>query len=254
MIAYFAVGAGSVAVRLLEGRAALVSFASIGSFVSLNHLDSLRAKCSKMFLDSGAFSAWTKGTPIDIARYIAFVHERGSMFDVIASLDEIPAIGQCAPAADRSLANWRAMRDSLHQYADRIIPVHHEGDPVDVLDAYVDAGARLIGLGRTLGRRSKPLSLDFYDQVFNRHPLHAFHAFGNGDPQTLEPYPFESFDCSSWERDAGYSNKHGFPWCRVAKETRMRAYVEALSTIEHRPPKQAPLQFGRPRAVVSEAS
>lgn len=238
MIAFFAVGAASTAVRLLPGRAALVSFAFIGTnFLPERSINDLRRTCTLLFLDSGAFSAWSKGTPIDLDRYCDFVHANWQTFDRIATLD---TIGDEAA----SLANWRLMLSRLPWCAERLVPVFHEGEPIETLDAYC-ARARVVGLGRTAGRRSKPLTFAFYDEVFNRYPTHAFHAFGNGDPQTLEPYPFDSFDCTSWERDSGYANKHGFPWSRATRETRMRAYIEGIESIEHRPPRQVSLRFAR---------
>lgn len=228
MEAIFAVGASSVAIRLLEGRSALVSFAFIGSsFIPAKDVDRLCASCSRVVLDSGAFSAWTKGRPIDLDAYLDHIQAHGARYAWIAALDEIGD-------ADGSLRNWQTMLDRLPvELAAKVVPVFHEGEPLEALDEYVSR-SQLVGLGRTLGRKSKPHTFVFYDACFNAHPSAQFHAFGNGSPETLEPYPFASFDCTTWERDASYGGKHGWPWSAASKETRMRAYVEALSTVRHR--------------------
>lgn len=231
-MAYFAVGASSVALRLLPGRAALVSFAYIGSnFLPKTAVTELRAACSALFLDSGAFTAWTKGTPIVIEKYVEHILEHEDRYDAIAALD---VIGDWRGSRE----NWIRMRDAFPSAKTKLIPVFHEGEPIELLDEYVDAP--VVGLGRTDGRRNKDASFLFYDACFNRQPTVRFHAFGNGDPQTLEPYPFSSFDCTTWERDSVYANSHRWPWSRVTKETRMRAYIEALESIEHKPAHRPP--------------
>lgn len=236
MIAYFAVGAASVAVRLLAGRNYLVSYAYIGSnFCSASDAEALRRGCARGFLDSGAFTAWKQGKPVDLNAYIEYVRRFGTDYTSIAALDDITS-------SETSIINWRRMLAELPGLATRIIPVWHEGEPIEVLDEYV-AGSPIVGVGRTAGRRSKDKTLVLYDEVFNRWPAGAFHAFGNGDPVTLEPYPFHSFDCSTWERDSTYANKHGWPWGRVSKETRMRAYIEATETMAHTPVTQQTLRF-----------
>jgi len=231
MQAFYAVGSSTAALRHLSGRSALCSFAYFDRTWNLDVAERLRARCTAMFLDSGAFTAWSKGKPIDLGEYVAFVAEHANNWDLFAALDDIED-----PRA--SLANWHAMRAKLPELTARIVPVFHEGEPIEVLDEYLGHDAPAVGLGRTEGRRSKQKTLEFYDACFNRHPKARFHAFGCGERLLLEPYPFHSFDCSTWERDSTYGNKHGWPWCAVSKETRMAAYVEAFGTIRHVPTAQ----------------
>lgn len=227
MTPIFAVGSGSTAARILVGKRALVSFAYVGTrWLPESRLAKLRAACAGLVLDSGAFTAWQKGTAIDIAEHTAFVAERHAEFEWCAALD---AIGDAAA----SLANWRRQRSELASDV-RLVPVFHEGEDFEILDEYV-AAAPLIGLGRTKGRKSVDATFDWYDNVFNRYPLGKFHAFGNGSPETLEPYPFVSFDCTTWERNSTYGGKHRWPWSRCTKETCMRAYIEAFETVTYRP-------------------
>lgn len=227
MTPIFAVGSGSTAARILVGKRALVSFAYVGTrWLPESRLAKLQAACAGLVLDSGAFTAWQKGTPIDIAEHTAFVAERHAEFEWCAALD---AIGDAAA----SLANWRRQRSELASDV-RLVPVFHEGEDFEILDEYV-AAAPLIGLGRTKGRKSVDATFDWYDDVFNRYPLGKFHAFGNGSPETLEPYPFVSFDCTTWERNSTYGGKHRWPWSRCTKETCMRAYIEAFETVTYRP-------------------
>lgn len=237
MRAYFAVGHGDTAERLLGGHRTLMSFAYLGtSRVPWSNAKRIVAASPGCFLDSGAFTAWKSGRPIILTDYLAHIVASAGAFERIAALDDIES-------PTKSLANWRNMLAALApDVAARIVPVFHEGEPLDLLDEYVET-AYVVGLGRTDGRNSKPKTYAFYDECFNRHPLIRAHAFGCGDPARLEPYPFDSFDCTTWECDSTYAEKHGWPWSRVSKETRMRAYIEALETIEHRPAKQLSLRM-----------
>ena len=235
MKAYFAAGAGASAVKMLSGHNVLVSFAMIGTWINVNHVKKLRAAGGSMFLDSGAFSAWSKGKPIDLHAYVDFVREHHAIFDTVAALD---VIGD----GHASLNNWLAMTYALPEVGDKIMPVYHEGDDLALLDQYV-AGARVVGVGRTDGRGDEDKTLQLYDDVFNRHPHGKFHAFGNSNPKTLEPYPFDSFDSTTWERDSVYGGKHRWPWSHASRATRMAAYIEAIETIRHRPASQGKLMF-----------
>ena len=42
-----------------------------------------------VFLDSGAFSAWTRGVEIDIQKYIEFIKQNQDVITVYANLDVI---------------------------------------------------------------------------------------------------------------------------------------------------------------------
>ena len=42
-----------------------------------------------VFLDSGAFSAWTRGMEIDIQKYIEFIKQNQDIITVYANLDVI---------------------------------------------------------------------------------------------------------------------------------------------------------------------
>jgi hypothetical protein len=227
MKAYFAVGDGRTAQRLLSGHRALMSFAYIGtSWLPLKEAIAVAAVATGVMLDSGAFTAWKQGRPISLGAYADWLTEDHFPRDHALSLD---VIGD----ADASMRNFR----QLSELVTGIVPVWHEGDPLEHLDEYV-ARSPLVALGRLAARASEQKTLEFYDAAFNRHEAHRFHALGNGRPTTLERYPFDSFDATSWQRDAAYSNAARWPFNRCTKETRMRAHIEATETMEFVPSKQ----------------
>jgi hypothetical protein len=236
MLAYFGVGDASTALKMLGGRRAMVSFAYYGtSYVPEASFERLIGACSGVSVDSGAFTAWRKGLrdwPAHAERYKAFLRTFAGRLDFAVSLD---VIGD----AEASLKAWLDLRaEGLD-----VVPVWHEGDPLEHLDAY-GPGERLVGLGRTEGRRDKKKGLEFYDDAFNRHPDGRFHALGNASPEQLELYPFASFDAVTWQLNATYAGKFGWPWSHCSKTTRMQAYLEASEAIAYVPAAQLDL-FGR---------
>lgn len=237
MTPIFGVGDAATALRVLPERHAMVSFAFVGTtWVPTAKLDQLLATCASISFDSGAFSAWSRGSPVDPGAYAAFLEVHRDRYRFALNLD---VIGDAVASAQQ----WEAYRAQGIE----TVPVFHEGSAIDLLDAYEPA-QRLVALGRIAGRRSKAATLAFYDQVFNAHPAGRFHALGVSSPEVLEPYPFDSFDAVSWQRDAGYAQSHGWPWSACSRETRLRAYVEAIETIKHRPRQDAQLSlFGSRR-------
>lgn len=268
MIPVFAVGDACTAARLLRGRALLVSRAYLGtSFVPMSGdgvtLAHLLAVASEAWCDSGAFTAWQRRkksrceacgmraqlpgdvchvckeqgqTTLSVEAWASFIVEHAASFSYFVTLDEI---GDGAA----SLVNWtRLLQLVPAKHHAKLVPVWHEGDPVEHLHEY-DPSARLVGLGRTTGRHAgaagKKATRVFYDAAFNAFPSGAFHLLGNGTPETIQPYPARSFDATTWQRDSAYAESHGWPWSAVTKETRMRAYIEAIETISYQPPPLA---------------
>lgn len=228
-----------LALDLLAGRGVLVSYALVeeGRVKLADLVAFSNAGCDLVF-DNGEFSRWKSGRPTDGPAYYAWLRAldaAGVRWRWAVALD---VIGD----AEGTRANWRASQRDYADLLPRLVPVFHEGDPWGLLDEY-EPQSRLVALGRTEGRESKRKTFEWYDGCFNRHPEMRPHALGNASPETLEPYPFASFDASSWERNAAYSNAHGWPFNRCSKRLRMQAYIEAAETLEYRPAKQLGLRF-----------
>jgi len=232
---YFVVGwTVNCALRVLAGHGVLVSYALVEEGrITLAMLRAFGAAGCELVLDNGEFSRWKSGRPTNEDGFYDFLRRldaEGIPWRWAVALD---VIGDAEGTRER----WRRVLANHRDLAPRLVPVFHEGDPWNLLDEY-EPEARLVAMGRVEGRKSKGATFDWYDAAFNRHPAMRPHALGNASPETLEPYPFASFDASSWERNAAYSNSHGWPFNRCSRDLRMRAYVEAAETIEHRPAKQ----------------
>lgn len=78
---------------------------------------------TKLFLDSGCYSASRTGKPIILEEYIKFIKEHKDTFTIYANLDVIGDYKE-------TWKNQKRMEDEgLHP-----IPVHHMEDPMKCLD------------------------------------------------------------------------------------------------------------------------
>lgn len=160
----------------------------------------------RFFLDSGAYSAWTKGTAIDIDEYCAFIRENIEHLDVYASLDVIPgkpnqiaSIQERNEAAEQSWANYLYMlREGLDP-----IPVYHYGEDMRFLERMLEHGCGYIGIGGLVGVPSEQRRM-FLDRVFDRitddagKPVVKTHGFGMTSIPLIFRYPWYSVDSTTW--------------------------------------------------------
>ena len=240
MRAIFAVGDARSAARYLTGEWALISFAYWGTSW-LRGIEDALVSFAGLVVDSGAFTIWNreltgKAQPgaLTVETYARWLLEEAPPHECALSFD---VIGDGEASLRQHLSLLRLVGDRRN-----IVPIYHEGDDPCLLDTYV-ASSGLVALGRTEGRRSERKTLDFYDFCFNRYPEGKFWGLGNSSPKTLEPYPFDRFDSTGWQRNAAYSEALGWPWNRTSKDLRIRAHVEAIKTITHRPSRQLSLSL-----------
>lgn len=164
------------------------------------------ARLVKVMLDSGAFSAWTRGVEIELARYIAFIKENAALLDSYINLDSIPGergrrptVKEVDRAAAESLENYRAMRAA----GLRPIPVFHFGESFVWLERLLEAGADYICLGGTVGTRTAP-KRQFFDECFSiltngrGEPIVRVHGLGVSEGKFVTRYPWYSVDSTSW--------------------------------------------------------
>jgi len=96
----------------------------------------------KLFIDSGAFSMYSKGKTVDEDDYINYINTYGKYFNVTTQIDVIP--GTLSAMTDpkvylnaprKSWDNFLRMREKIStEFRDHFIPVHHEGEDFKWLD------------------------------------------------------------------------------------------------------------------------
>ena len=90
-----------------------------------------------IIIDSGAFSMWNSGIATDIDAYVEFSKSlpQDDRYWFVC-LEVIPVTGstaqQKAECAEQGFRNYTYMK----KYVDRVIPVHHYGESLDILERY----------------------------------------------------------------------------------------------------------------------
>lgn len=167
-----------------------------------------------LMLDSGAFSAWTRRTPIPVEDYLDFLLKHRGNYTTAVNLDAIPGVPGQKPSpelvdrsAQESAANYRALSDR----GVPVMPVFHYGEDRRHLDRMIEDGCEYIGLGgvaKAMARQRK----EWFDWVFSilcgksGYPSVKTHAFGMTSVGMLQRYPFYSVDSVSWMLMSGYGN------------------------------------------------
>ena len=168
---------------------------------------------NKLFIDSGAYSAWSKNKPIDVDDYIKFINENTDKFTLFASVDDIPGELRRKPtlweqreSPAKSWHNYLYMREQVKD-KDKLLPVFHIGEDFRHLQNMLDATFNgedipYIGLGGTVGLACT-VKEDWYKQCFkiiqqSSNANVKVHAFGMTNLEILENYPFESADSTTW--------------------------------------------------------
>ena len=146
----------------------------------------------ELFLDSGAFSAWSQGVDIDIQDYIAFIKQHEKLLSVYAVLD---VIGD----AEGTLRNQRIMEDA----GLAPLPCFHFGEPCKYLEQYVqDYDYMAIGGLAKMGGRAE--MFQFLDKAFDiicdskGIPQIKVHGFAVTNLRAMKRYPWYSVDSTSW--------------------------------------------------------
>lgn len=152
----------------------------------------------KLIMDSGAYSAWRLGKPIDLKQYCDFLERNLDWIEHPVALDVInPKDPEAAAAA--SFENLKYMRSrGLNP-----VPVYHVGEDVKWLFKMLDLGCDYIGLSASsLVSRNKVN--DWYAMAWShlvdsqgRATVRA-HAFGEGRYDSLRRFPWYSADSTSW--------------------------------------------------------
>src|SRR5690606_10804597 len=90
-------------------------------------VDKMRTDGVKVFLDSGAFSAYTQGVTIDIGQYCEYIQRNADIIEFASVLD---AIGDHVGTYHNQM--------EMERRGVRPLPCFHYGEPTEVLDYYVE--------------------------------------------------------------------------------------------------------------------
>ena len=164
-----------------------------------------------VILDSGAFSAWSKNTEIDLDAYIDYALSHLDTYDYVVNLDVIPASpgqkkiprDEIERSAGQGWANWEKMV-SKGIPPERLIHVFHQNENFSWLQKMVaNPDMPYIGLSpandRSTSEKTKWLD-DCMKHVLDKDgfPLVKWHGFAVTSIPLMRRYPWYSVDSSTW--------------------------------------------------------
>lgn len=155
-----------------------------------------------LFIDSGAFSAWSQGVDIDINEYMEFIKEHSGILELYANLDIIAKGNRQEDkkeSAEKTLINQKIMeKEGLSP-----LPVFHIGEPFEYLQYYIE-NYEYIGLGGMVGK-SKNVLTPWLNECFQKYicdkkgiPKVKVHGFGLTTFLFMLKYPWYSVDSTTW--------------------------------------------------------
>ena len=181
---------------------------------------------SKLFIDSGAYSAHTKGKEVDVDDYISFINSIDEQVFVFAQVDKIPGRWgqpktpeQLAEAPIVSWDNYLYMVDKVKS-PKKLLPIFHQGEDFKHLKRMIEykytfgelEGQPIDYIGVSCNKELTTQSwISWFNQVYkmirdSSNPNVKTHAFGMTSLKVLEQFPFTSADSTSWVRSAGFGN------------------------------------------------
>jgi hypothetical protein len=144
----------------------------------------------ELFLDSGAFSAFTQGEKINIKEYCAYIRKYKELITTYSNLDVIGS-------AQGTLDNQKMIEaEGL-----RPLPVFHTGEDWKYLDEYIDrySYVALGGMVPYLGPAKRRTLITWLLQCFKKaHKKSVYHGFGCTAWEIIKAFPWYSVDSSSW--------------------------------------------------------
>lgn len=149
-----------------------------------------------LFLNSGAYSAYTQKKTISVDKYADFIHQHGKIFSHIANLDDV---------GDTGRNSWDNLK-ALETMGCKVIPVFHYQDDIIYLKKMM-ANYEFIALGGLVGAGAGRKKLrDWLRVIWGKYltekdgltPRLKIHGFGLTDFDLMKRYPWFSVDSSSW--------------------------------------------------------
>lgn len=171
-----------------------------------SYVEKIRGDNLKVFLDSGAFSAFTKGTEIDLPAYCDYVKRN---HDIIECVDGTYLFSVLDGIGDplKTYQNQMAMES----HGVRPLPCFHYGEDERYLEWYLQR-YDYITIGGMVPITTKQLYY-WLDRIWDRyltdgagHPRLKVHGFGLTTVDLMERYPWYSVDSSSWVQIAVHGN------------------------------------------------
>jgi hypothetical protein len=152
----------------------------------------------KIFVDSGAFSAYQNKTTVNIQDYIRFVKNHLHEIEAYANLDSIGSVEE----------TWKN-QEIMEKAGLNPIPVYHLDEPFYYLNRCMEYPYFAIGgLASATGRALDPFLINIFRRLCTEKtdykPSHKVHGFGIATPEMVCKFPWYSLDTTSWVQYSRY--------------------------------------------------
>lgn len=195
----------------------------------------IRKDGKKVFLDSGAFSAFTQGVTIDLPKYCDYIKRNEDIIekvDGVLMASVLDGIGDPQKTWENQLA--------MEARGVRPLPCFHWGEDESYLERYI-ANYDYITLGGMVAQTDQQVEY-WLDRLWERHlvdgagrPKIRVHGFGVSTKYLMEKYPFYSTDSSSWVQIARVGGMLLLPEAKVvdvsARSPRRKVAGQHIDTL-----------------------
>lgn len=168
------------------------------------YVDDIRRNNDNVFLDSGAFSAYTLGIELSVAEYCDYILRN---LDII-KVEDGTLIASVLDGIGDPLQTYRNQLE-MEARGVRPLPCFHAGEDERYLEWYV-ANYEYITLGGMVGSSTKQLMI-WLDRMWNNYLTDGagnarikVHGFGITSVPIMDRYPWHSCDSSSWIQSTAF--------------------------------------------------
>lgn len=176
------------------------------------YVDHMRNNSAKIFLDSGAFSAFTLGVKLEVADYVNYIKDN---MDIIRVEDGVLMASVLDGIGDAD-ETWRNQME-MERMGVRPLPCYHFGEPIEALRWYVE-NYEYITLGGMVGATTEQLRI-WLERVWEDSLLDGagrakikVHGFGITSRPLMKEFDWYSCDSSSWIQSAAFGGIETPKW------------------------------------------
>lgn len=165
----------------------------------------IRETNRRVFLDSGAFSSFTKGVTVNIEDYVRFIMENK---DIIIQEDGALCASVLDAIGDYKSTFWNQAK--MQELGVTPLPCYHYGEPKEVLDYYVQ-NYPYMTIGGMVPISTPQLKI-WLDRIWQYivdeqgKPKTKVHGFGLTTLSLMQNYPWYSVDSSAWVQAGSVGN------------------------------------------------
>jgi hypothetical protein len=174
----------------------------------------------RIILDSGAYSAYTKGKEIDLEKYVEYYKKNKKWVNEFINLDKLGD-------NEKSFEVYQVMRER----GLKPMPVFHYLGDEKYLQRYIEDGNVRIALGGTVPVKNKNDVAAWVKMLTWLYPEVKFHLLGSAARKVLDHCDIESADAATWMIQAINGNPKHIPG-RDSESRKERAFCNMFNHIK----------------------